>query len=173
MPLFGAAGWFAAHYANKMYFANLLKKRAWHRWLFRSEELGVALMHAQTEVAVIKQEMSDLVVEVPEPFEGTVMELARFGYNFEVAALRVATARGCYHLSDPAYYRPPPPDAAPETASCEALTILVTPEAEQAPQLPEVGSPSMPPPSMPATPRAGVPVLGLVWSPSVGAFVRA
>ena len=168
----GALGWLTAHVGNKMFNARVLKRNAWQRWLFRAEEDSVALIHAATESAVRKQSLADLVLEVPEPFEGAVMELSRFGYTFEQAALQVAAERGVFHLCDPAYYRAPRPAVAPEVASCDP-PVIITMDPASVPRLPVQGSPSTPPPPI------GIPQLesavvgtGMVWSPSVGAFVR-
>lgn len=161
----GAAGWFASYWGFKMYNARVLKRNAWQRWLFRAEEDAVALIHASTEAAVRKQSMADLVMEVPEPFEGAVMELARFGYTFELAALHEAAQRGAYHLCDPAYYRPPKPTGEAAGASCEpVIVVMAEPEA---PRLPAQGTASMPPPPMLSAGRLSAEV----WSDSVGAFV--
>lgn len=129
----GALGWFTAHMAYRARWARVLRRKAWMHWLFTAEEKATHLIHAQTEVAVLKAELADLIVEMPEPFEGAVLELSRFGYNFEQAALAEGARRGAYHLCDPVWYRPPKPviPAMGVETSCE-----VTPSTPP-PQLPE------------------------------------
>ena len=117
-PVMGALGWFATHMANRMYLARVFKRKAWQRWIFQAEEKGTRLVHAQTEVALLKQELSDLIVECPEPYEGSVLELSRFGYQFEKAALAVATAKGCYHLGE----------QKPERAVLQAMVVPTAPQ---------------------------------------------